>query len=58
MSYLQGSVSLRFPFESGGGWSGSRGEEGGAAPWRSGSGGVEGKKWEEEEEEAGWVGLY
>ena len=43
-SYLQGSVFLRFPFESGGGWSGSRGGEGGAAPWRSGRVGSGGKK--------------
>ena len=43
-SYLQGSVFLCFPFESGGGWSGSRGGEGGAAPWRSGQVGSGGKK--------------
>ena len=43
-SYLQGSISLRFPFESGGGWSGSRGGEGGAAPWRSSQVGSGGKK--------------
>ena len=43
-SYLQRSVFLRFPFESGGGWSGSRGGEGGAAPWRSGRVGIREKK--------------
>ena len=58
-SYLQGSVFLRFPFESGGGWSGSRGGEGGAAPWRSGRVGSQGKKeWEKKEEKAGRMGLY
>jgi len=59
MSYLQGSVFLRFPFESGGGWSGSRGGEVGAAPWRSGRVGSGGKKeWEKKEEKAGRVDLY
>ena len=43
-SYLQGLVFLRSSFESSKGWSGSRGGEGGAAPWRSGRVGSGGKK--------------
>jgi len=43
-SYFQGSISLLFPYESGGAWSGSRAGGGAAAPSMSGRVGRGGKK--------------
>jgi len=58
-SYFQGSISLLFPYESGGAWSGSRAGGGAAAPSMSGRVGRGGKNvLHKEEEEAVLVDLY
>ena len=45
MEELPSKISFSlFPFESGGGWSGSRGGEGETAPWKLGRVGSRGKK--------------